>query len=150
MAYVCKGKYFEEFEVGEELHSAYRTITETDIVNFAGLSGDYNQLHTDDEFAKTTIHGCKIAHGALTFSITTGLFNSAGFMDGTSVAFLGLQYDYKKAVKPGDTIHVLITVLSKRLTSKGDKGIVEFSVKTINQRDEVVIDGTWKLMVSCR
>ncbi len=145
-----KGKYFDEFVVGEKLPSGARTITQTDIVNFAGLSGDFNPLHMDHEFGKSTQHGSIIAHGALTFSISTGLFNSAGHVDDTCIAFLGLQYSYKKVVKVGDTIHLDITVTDKHLSSKGGRGVVTFKVLTMNQHDEVVIDGEWKMLIAAR
>lgn len=151
MAYSKEVKYFDDFEVGETLASPARTVTETDIVNFAGISGDFNPLHMDEEFAKTTIHGGKIAHGALVFSMSTGLFNSMGFADGTTIANLGLDgMDYKKPVKPGDTIRLNIVVTGKRLTHDAGRGIVFFDVNTVNQRDETVNAAKWKIMFKTR
>ncbi|MDR3717150.1 MAG: MaoC/PaaZ C-terminal domain-containing protein [Bryobacteraceae bacterium] len=152
MAYGAESKYYEDFEIGERFTSANRTVTETDIVNFAGISGDFNPLHMDEEFAKTTIHGGKIAHGALLFAMSTGLFNQIGFSDGsTQIANLGLNgLDYKRPVKPGDTIHIEIEVTSKRVTHNVGRGIVEFDVGTLNQRGEVVMLARWKIMFKTR
>ena len=78
MAYQPRGMYLEDFEVGKVYESGGRTITEADIVNFAGVSGDFNPLHMDEEFAKTNLFGKRIAHGALGFIISTGLSNQTG------------------------------------------------------------------------
>jgi acyl dehydratase len=152
MAYGADSKYYDDFLIGERYTSACRTITETDIVNFAGISGDFNPLHMDEEFARTTIHGGKIAHGALLFAVSTGLFNQIGFSDGsTQIANLGLNsLDYKRPVKPGDTIHLEIEVTSKRVTRDGGRGIVEFDVKMINQRSELAVAAIWKIMFKTR
>nr|WP_319514509.1 MaoC/PaaZ C-terminal domain-containing protein [uncultured Cohaesibacter sp.] len=147
-----ESKFFDDFEIGEKYTSGRRTITETDIVNFAGISGDFNPLHMDEIFANSTVHGGKIAHGALIFAISTGLFNQCGFSDGpTQIANLGLNgLDYKRPVKPGDTIHLEIEVSGKRETSKGGRGIVEFHVDVVNQRDEVAVVELWKIMFKTR
>ncbi|WP_296821881.1 MaoC/PaaZ C-terminal domain-containing protein [uncultured Megasphaera sp.] len=144
-----QGKFFDEFQENQTFGSASRTITQADIVNFAGLSGDFNPLHMDHEFGKKSPHGSIIAHGALTFAVTTGLFNSTSLVDGTNIAFLGLSFDYKKVVKIGDTLHLDISIDNKRLTSKGNRGVVTFHVLTKNQRDEVVLDGLWKMLIMC-
>lgn len=145
-----KPMYFEDFEIGQTLLSDSRTIKKEDIQDFARLSGDYNPLHVNEEYAKSTVHGGIIAHGALTYAITTGLHNSIGHTDDTTVGFLGLSMDMRKAVKPGDTLHVVVVVKGKRLTSKPGRGIVTFSVNTLNQNDEVVLEATWKIMFKCR
>lgn len=143
--------YYEDYDIGETVRSGSRTITECDIVNFAGVSGDFNPLHMDEEFAMTTIHRSKIAHGALIFSISTGLFNSMNFADGSTIANLGLNgMDYKEPVKPGDTIHLEIIVTGKRLTKNPGRGIVEFDVNVVNQRDEIVIIEKWKIMFQAK
>lgn len=87
MSYEPKGLYLEEFEVGKVYISQGRTITEADVVNFAGLSGDFNVLHTNDEFAKTGPFKERVAHGMLGASIMTGLSNMLGIFDGTTIAF---------------------------------------------------------------
>lgn len=141
-------RYFEEFEVGEKFTSPARTVTETDIVLFAGLSGDYNPLHTDSEFCKDTIFGEKIAHGLLGLSILTGLSTRLGLFDGTAIAFLGINdWKFLKPVLANDTIHFEMEVIEKRETSKLDRGIIFRKFELYNQRKEVIQSGVLPIMV---
>ncbi|MGE5265127.1 MAG: MaoC/PaaZ C-terminal domain-containing protein, partial [Acidobacteriota bacterium] len=102
--YRPRGMYFEELSEGTEVVSQGRTIAEADLVNFAGLTGDTNPMHTDAEFAKSTPFGERIAHGMLGLSYAVGLAWMLGFMDGTVIAFTGLEWKFKGPVKIGDTI----------------------------------------------
>jgi len=138
--------YFDEFDVGQEWDSPARTITEADVVLFAGFSGDYNPLHTDEEFAKTTQFNGRIFHGPGVFAVATGLESRLGIKENTAIAFLGMTWNLKAAVRIGDTIHVHQTVASTRATSKGDRGIVTFDVVVLNQRDEECQSGQWVVM----
>lgn len=142
-----KGLRYAEWTLGETYETAARTVTETDIVQFAGLSGDYNPLHTDEVYARQTVHGGRIAHGALTFAITTGLVNQSGMMDGTVVAFVEVRIRWTAAVKPGDTLRATMIPQEKHLTQKGDRGIVELLVEVRNQEMTVVSRQEWKLLV---
>lgn len=142
------GLYFEDFHEGDEWVTPARTITETDVVQFAQLSGDYNPLHTDRVFAATTAFGEPIAHGLLALSIATGLVGRLGIFDGTVIAFLGIeQWAFKKPVLMGDTVHVRIRIDSMRPTSDGKRGILRRAVTIINQREEVVQDGILATMI---
>jgi acyl dehydratase len=141
-----RGMYFDEFEIGQSWQSPARTITEADVTLFAGLSGDFNPLHTDEEFARTTQFGGRIFHGPGVFAIATGLESRLGIKEGTAVAFLSMAWNLKAAVKIGDTIHVREAVAAMRPTSRGDRGIVTFDVSVINQRDEVCQEGQWVVM----
>jgi acyl dehydratase len=146
-----RGKYFEEFEIGASFVSARRTITQTDIINFACLSGDFNAPHVDFEFCKQQPYGEIIAHGPLVLAVAGGLLCQIGLNDGTVVAMLGLdEWRVHKPVKHGDTIHVVATVKGKRLTSKGDKGAIIFYREVFNQRGEVVHSMTVKSMYLCK
>lgn len=142
--------YFDELEVGKEWNSPRRTITEADIVMFAALTGDHNPVHTDEEFAKSTVFGGRILHGPAGFAIATGLESRLGIKEGTAIAFLGMTWDLRGPIKIGDTIHVYQRVDSKRETKKPGVGIVNFHVSLRNQRGESVQEGEWKIMMHCK
>lgn len=142
-----QGRYYEEIEVGEIFESPARTMTETDVVMFAGLSGDYNQLHTDVEFAKSTRFGERIAHGLLVLSVASGLVTRLGFIEGTVQAFMGLDWKFRAPVLIGDTVRVQVEVRRKRPMPTLDGGFVFLEVVVINQRDEVVQKGTWNALL---
>jgi len=147
MAYKFKGKTFDEFKIGDEFTTASRTITEADVVNFAGMSGDFNPLHTDEEFGKKTPFKGRVAHGMLSVAVATGLANQLGIFEGTTVALLSMMINYKGVVKFGDTIHLVLKVTEMKETSKGDKGIITFETTVYNQNDEPIVDGQWILMM---
>src|SRR5215510_15512357 len=144
------GQYFEDFEAGHESTSAGRTITEADIVNFAALTGDWNEIHTNKELAARGPFGQRIAHGALVFSVATGLSVRMGQTADTVIAFYGL--DRLRFVKPtfiGDTIRV-----KQRVEGKSERdetsGIVTMLNEVINQKDEVVVSYTAKVLLKRR
>jgi acyl dehydratase len=141
-------RYFEDIEVGEEYESPGRTVTESDIVLFAGLSGDYNIIHTDAEFMKTSIFGERIAHGLLGLSIQSGLLARA-MLPYATIAFGGLRWKFKAPIKIGDTIHVRARVASKKET-KPDRGVVVLARTVLNQRGDVVQEGDTELIVERR
>lgn len=141
------GLFFDELEVGRSWTSPARTITEADLVMFAGMSGDYNPLHTDEEYSKGTQFGGRIFHGPGVFAIATGLESRLGIKEGTAIAFLGMTWNLKGAVHIGDTIHVEQTVASKKASkSKPDRGVVTFDVSVVNQNGEICHDGQWVVM----
>ncbi len=142
-----RGLTFDQLELGAHYPSQGRTVTEADVVNFAGLSGDFNPLHTDTEFGKQTPFGERIAHGMLIASMATGMANWTGIFEGTTIALMEQVIRYKNVVFLGDTVHLDLEVQEKKTTSKPDRGIVYFAARMINQRDEIVIDGVWTLMM---
>ncbi len=142
-----KGLTFDKFEVGAKYVSQARTVTEADVVTFAGVSGDFNPLHTNAEFGKKTPFGERIAHGMLVVSIATGMAQWSGIFEGTTLALMEQVIRYKGAVKFGDTVHLEQEVLKKKETSKPDRGVVIFASRVLNQRDEVVVDGEWTLLM---
>ena len=142
-------RYYEEIEVGEEYESPGRTVTETDLVLFAGLSGDFNVLHTDAEFMKTSIFGERIAHGLLGLAIQSGLFSRATQAYAT-VAFVGLRWKFKGPIKIGDTVRLRARVSAKHDDGKPDRGLVTVQRTVVNQRDEVVQEGETDVLVEKR
>jgi acyl dehydratase len=135
-----RGRYFEDFTVGEVMRTGQRTITSTDIVNFACLSGDFNDVHANHEYAKNTPYGEPIAHAPLVFAVAAGLNYASGINDGTLLGVLGIdKWRMKVPVKHGDTIHVESRVLAARPSgSRPDAGIVTFARQFVNQHDEAV------------
>lgn len=144
---MATGLTFDEFEIGGRFESQGRTVTEADVVAFAGLSGDFNPLHTNAEFGKATPFGERIAHGMLIMAMATGMANWTGIFEGTTLALMEQLIRYKGAVKFGDTVHLQLEVLEKKPTSKPGRGVVRFAARMINQRDEVVIDSEWTLLM---
>jgi len=144
----ARGLYFEEFEVGQIHTSAGRTITESDIVTFAGFSGDYNQIHTDAEFSKTTPFGQRVAHGLLVTSIASGLVNLSGLIERTVIAFREIaSWKFTKPVFIGDTIHVQSEIIKTKALKRLGAGAVDLEVSVINQSDETVMKGVWKVLI---
>lgn len=133
------GLYFEDFESAGEISTRGRTITEADVVLFAGLTGDFVELHTNEEFAKQTPFGRRVAHGALVFSISIGLSTRTNLLDDTLLAFAGV--DKLRFVSPvfiGDTVHVTKRV-AERKELGAEQGTVIFETRVVNQRNELVL-----------
>ena len=143
---MARGTYFSDFEIGQEFVSGGRTITEADVVMFAGISGDYNPLHTDQSFAEKTPFGQRIAHGMLSASISTGLGQTLGIFEGTTLALMSQVFTYKAPVFFGDTIRLRLTVESVKPSSKGGKGTVVFSSDVLKQDGTVVVAGSWTVL----
>lgn len=138
--------YLDDFGIGMVFETPRRTVTETDVVNFAALSGDYNPLHTDEEFAKKARFGRRIAHGVLTLAILTGLWDRIGFISGSVEAFYGIEnLKFTKPVFFGDTIYGVIKVIDKQ--ERDTSGMVTFSNEVINQKNESVLVCNTKLVV---
>lgn len=145
------GKYFEEFKVGMNFVSPGRTITESDIVTFAGLSGDYTQIHTDVEFSKSTPVGQRVAHGLLGLSITSGLAVRTGVLEGTVIAFREIsEWKFIKPVFIGDTVRVYLSVLETKELRRIGGGAVNIELRLLNQNDDTVMKGIWKVLVASR
>ncbi len=147
MPYQMRGLTFDQFEVDQVFESMSRTVTEGDVALFAGLSGDYNPLHTDEEFMKDSPFGGRIAHGMLGASIGTGLANQLGIFEGTTIAVLQITLKFTGAIKFGDTVRQKLTCINKKESSKGGKGTATFHCELLNQRDETVIDSEWVVLL---
>jgi acyl dehydratase len=143
-----RGLYFEEFEMGLQVKTAGRTITEADVINFAGVSGDYNQIHTDSEYSKETPAGARIAHGLLIMSIASGLVVLTGMMEGTVLVFREIKnWKFIKPVYFNDTIHVEVNVVSLKPYRRLGGGLVETELDVKNQNDETVMKGVWSTLI---
>ena len=144
------GLYFEDFVIGDRAASQSRTITETDIVMFAALSGDYNEIHTSEGIAGGGIFGRRIAHGLLVLSVASGLAFQMGFLIGTVDVFRGLEWEFTAPTFIGDTLHIEAEVAEVKAFPRLGNGRVVFKVGVKNQKDEVVQRGMWSLLVKSR
>lgn len=142
------GLYFEEFQVGQKITTVGRTIAESDIFAFAGLSGDYNQIHTDAEFAKTSPFGQRVAHGLLGLSVASGLAMRTGVLEGTVIAFREINnWKFTSPVFIGDTIHVEMEVTETKALPRIGGGSVVIALDVKKQTGETVMKGTWTALV---
>lgn len=149
---VVLGLWYEEFVIGRECLSPGRTINESDLGNFAGLTGDYSQVHTDEEFCRKTEFGTRIAHGLLGLSIAQGLMWRTNYTQGTGVATLAWdKCRFRLPIKIGDTVRARWRLTAKRESqSKPGMGIITEFVELVNQREEVVQDAEHVTMVRKR
>ena len=144
-----RGMLFEEFEVGQQINTSGRTITEADIVSFAGVSGDYNQIHTNAEFAQKTPFNQRIAHGLLGLSIASGLAMRTGILEGTVIAFREINtWRFTNPVFIGDTLHANLNVIETKAIPRVGGGSVAIEISVINQRGDVTMKGTWTVLVA--
>jgi len=143
------GKYLDELIEGEEYVTPSRTLTETDVVMFAGMTGDYNELHTSEAYMKRTPFGRRLVHGLLALSISHGLLFRTGILEGTAIALLGVDgWQFKVPLFFGDTIRVKVKVAEARPSrSKPDRGVLKLYMEIVNQDDQVVQSGTKTLMM---
>ncbi len=145
------GMYFEEFHVGQRVVSAGRTITESDVVGFAGLSGDYNQIHTDSVYSQTTPFGQRVAHGLLGLSIASGLAVRTGVLEGTVLAFREInEWKFIQPIYIGDTIHVEMEVIETKALRRIGGGAVVLVLNVVNQTGEITMKGTWTVLIASR
>jgi acyl dehydratase len=140
--------YFEDVEVGLRFETPGRTVTEADLVAFAGVSGDFNPLHSDAVYAAQSIYGERIAHGALVLALVTGLRQRVGLFDGTLMGLLEIRsWRFKAPVLIGDTIRVVNEVTELRETSKPDRGIMVQRLEVTKQDETVVAEGEFVLLL---
>jgi acyl dehydratase len=147
--YTTRLRYYEDIPEGETFESIGRTVTEADIMAYAGVSGDFSRLHTDEEYMKTTPFGGRIAHGLLTFAISSGLAQ-VYFNEVAVQAHLESSFKFEHPVRAGDTIRILITAGERRETKNPGRGIIKFKREILNQRAERTSLGATTLMIGRR
>ncbi|HMF14236.1 MAG TPA: MaoC/PaaZ C-terminal domain-containing protein [Gemmataceae bacterium] len=141
--------FFEDVEVGQEWESLGRTVTQADIANFAGVSGDFNPIHVDHEFTRTTMFRQPIAHGLLVFSMASGLGSFAPPM--RTLAFMAIRdWSFREPVFIGDTIRVRTKILEKQTSRRGNRGVVTWQRQIFNQHGKVVQEGVTVTLVEGR
>ncbi len=146
-----RGLYFEEFEVGQRMSTAGRTITEADVVNFAGVSADYNLIHTNIEYSADSFYEQRVAHGLLVLSVASGLAMRTGVMEGTVIAWRDIRdWRFSQPVFIGDTVHVELEVVETKPIPRLGGGQVNLGVKIFNQDDKTVMKGIWGVLMMSR
>jgi 3-hydroxybutyryl-CoA dehydratase len=149
MHYTTLHLFFDDVEVGQEWESMGRTVTEADIVNFSCLSGDFNPIHVNRDFVKTTAFRQPIAHGLLVWSISSGLGMFAPPM--RTVAFLAIRdWQFKEPVFIGDTIYLRTKVLEKEVRARNRRGVITWQRQILKQNDKIVQEGTTMTLVEGR
>jgi 3-hydroxybutyryl-CoA dehydratase len=149
MSFTSAHLFFDDVAVGQEWETLGRTVTEADIVNFAGLSGDFNPIHVDHEFARNTPFGRPIAHGLLTLALGSGLTLNCPPM--RTLAFLQIkEWFFREPVFIGDTLRVRTKVLEKQVSGRGRRGLITWQRQMFNQNGKVVQEGVTLTMVEGR
>lgn len=135
--------YYEDIVVGQRFRTREHVVTNDDIQRFGDLTHDHHPLHTDDAFAQTMGFPRRIAHGLFSLSLMEGLKSELGLYESTSVASLGWDaVRFRKAVVSGEAVHVRVTFIEARLSSKGTHGIVTEQVDLCNAQGEVAVSST--------
>jgi acyl dehydratase len=145
-----EGQYYEDLQIGDEYMTRQRTLTETDVVYYTGLSWDHNPEHTDIEFAKGSAFGERIAHMLLSLVFANGLSASTAILRGTARGYLGLKWRTLAVCRIGDTLHVKETILEKKESPLKGRGIVTIGIEVINQHGETVNQGERVMLVAHR
>jgi acyl dehydratase len=142
------GLYFEEFSVGQKIMTGKRTVTDKDIMTFAELTGDNNQIHTDEAFSKAGPFGKRIAHGLLGLSIASGLAWQMGILDGTVIAFREVnEWKFIKPIFIDDSMHADLNITETKALPRIGAGSVVLAVELKNQNEEVCMRGSWTMLV---
>lgn len=142
-------RYLDDFTIGQTFESPRRTITETDIVNYAALTGDWNPVHTDAVFAADSAFGERIAHGPMAIGMAFGLLSRLDLFDGSVLALRKIEWSFEAPVRIGDTVHLLAEVLEASPHPRAsDRGRVSMQATYINQRGEQISQGTFTVVIS--
>jgi acyl dehydratase len=139
--------WFEDFRVGQAYDTGARQVTQADVEAFAAVSGDRNPLHLDEAYAAATPFGGRIAHGVLGLAVATGLLNQLGLTRGTLVALLGVRWDFRAPLRPGDVVRARLRVSETKPSRKGGRGVVRLAVALVNEREVVAQEGELTMMV---
>jgi len=142
-----RGLYFEEFEVDAVMRTRGRTITEADLVQFAGLTGDYNPMHTDAEYSKDSFMGQRVAHGMLTVSYAVGQAYQLGILERTVLGFRGLEMKFSNPVYIGDTIHAELKVVETKPAKRLGGGVVTLDMRIVKQDGKIAQKGSLTLLM---
>ena len=141
--------YFDDFTLGDRFHSPSRTVGDAHFLFFAGMTGDNHPIHYDDEYARGTRFGGRVAHGLLVMAMTAvGASPLSHRLERSMIAFAEQGCRFLRPVLLGDTVHPEFEVAG--LERKGDRGVLRLGVKVTNQRGEVVLEGHHVYLIKCR
>ena len=146
--YDFKGMLYDEWELNRAYTTGARTICEAAVARYCSLSGDYSPLYTNALYAENTVYGRPIVPGGLTFIIANGLDCQTLWVDGSYIGLLDQQMRFLRPVYVGDTICLTMTPTAKRLSKKPGRGIITYRICVFNQRDQMVMDGTWVILMA--
>jgi len=141
--------YYEDIDVGFHYETPSITVSEHHVLSFAGLSGDFSQVHVDEDFANKMGFNGRLAHGLLGLALVDGLKNRS-LIHFHVVAALNWNWRFSGPIYIGDQLKAQLTILDKRLTSKGNRGIITLDIKAVNQHGTIVQEGVNQIMVLCR
>jgi acyl dehydratase len=144
------GLYFEDFKVGATFRTSTHLVTAAEIEQFAALTGDDNPLHVDPEFARRAGFPDVIAHGVLVQSLAIGLIADLGIMRSTTIALLSSEARFLAPTVAGDTIHVDLRIARKRLSVRGDRGVLWRRAAVVNQKATVVLESRFVNLMRVR
>jgi acyl dehydratase len=144
------GLYLEDFEINVTHRTRGRTIEASDVSQFAGLVGDFNPLHVDEEFSRKSIFGGRVAHGPLVVSTAIGLMSQLNWIDGTALGLLGFSWEFHAPVRLGDTISAKVTPLEARPSKTAGRGVLKIGFEVLNQSEDVVQVGSIVLLMQRR
>lgn len=140
--------YLEDFKPGQTFTSSGRTITEADLTMFSMISGDWNPIHADAEFARGTRYGQRLVHGTLGIALCTGMLHQIGIFEKSVIAMLGLrEWNFKKPILVGDTVHLELEILAVEPGKSGRSGKLGRRFRLINQHGEVTQEGDSDVLV---
>lgn len=144
------GHYYEDYQTGQTMVTRGRTITESDLVQFGALTGDFNPMHFDAEYMAGHMLGRRVAHGMLVMSYAVGQAYQLGFMEQTVLSFRAVDMKFSAPVYIGDTIHVELQVKEKKGARRLGGGIVTLDVRIINQEGKAVQKGEWVVLIMAK
>lgn len=147
-----RGLWFEAFDIGLTRTSPGRTVAESDLLTFGGLTGDLYELHTSEDYARTTPFGGRISHGMFNLALMHGLICRTAHVEGTGLAMVGWDnVRFHGPVRIGDTVRTRFTTTHKRLSrSRPGAGVIVEHLELVNQRGETVVSGDYTSLVRCR
>lgn len=140
--------YFHDFKIGERFTSPSRTLTDAHFLFFAGFTGDNHPIHYDEEYARKTKFGARVAHGLLLMGMTAlGASPLSARLEAALIALVEQGCRFVKPALVGDTVYPAFVV--ERLERKGKSGVIRFRVEMKNQRDEMILEGYHTYLLRC-